>query len=64
MNETDKPPSKGIMDISTGVISTPSSFSRRFKDIWGLWSNDWDIPPIRSSLHRRCLFIFDNLQRK
>ena len=60
MSETEenKPPSSKVnMDFISRNIPTSHSFLERLANLWTIWSSDWDIPPIRGFVYRRCLFV-------
>lgn len=62
MNEKEEPPSnKTNLGIRARGFSTCGSLARRFKDIWSLWSSDWDIPVTRGNVSYRRHLISENL---
>ena len=62
--EEDKPPSnKTNMGISTRIFSANDTLAGRFAGIRALWTGDWFVCPVRTSLHSRCYSVLTGIHK-
>ena len=61
MDSEKSPSSQDNLGISAGVVPSPCTLARRFKELWSMLGGWWDICPIRSLVFGRCLAVLEDI---